>query len=137
MGCFDKVAELLFDFFAKLGVVAQEIACVFPALSDADIAVGEPCAGLCDDFVCNAHIENGTFLRNTFTVDNVELGNAERRRNLVFNDFDARAVSDRRIALFQRVILRTSKRMEAKNFSALPPVVVSGLPNITPTFSRS
>lgn len=49
MGCFDKVAELLFDFFAKLGVVAQEIACVFPALSDADIAVGEPCAGLCDD----------------------------------------------------------------------------------------
>ena len=103
MGCFDKVAELLFDFFAKLGVVAQEIACVFPALSDADIAVGEPCAGLCDDFVCNAHIENGTFLRNAFTVDNVELGNAERRRNLVFNDFDARAVSDGRIALFQRV----------------------------------
>ena len=34
-------------------------------------------------------------------------------------------------------ILRTSRRTEAKNLSALPPVVVSGLPNITPTFSRS
>ena len=33
-------------------------------------------------------------------------------------------------------ILRMSMRTEAKNFSALPPGVVSGLPNITPIFSR-
>ena len=34
-------------------------------------------------------------------------------------------------------ILRISIRTEEKNLSARPPVVVSGLPNMTPIFSRS
>jgi hypothetical protein len=65
--------------------------------------------------VLHPEIDDLAMARNAFAIENLELGLFEWRRNLVLDDLDARLVADDLVAF---------------------PVVVSGLPNITPIFMR-
>jgi hypothetical protein len=67
-------------------VLLQEGADVLAALSDALALVAVPCAALVDDVVEHREIEDVALARDALAVENVELGVAERRRYLVFND---------------------------------------------------
>ena len=82
-------------------------------------------------------VDDFTAARDTFTKHDVEFGFAERRSYLVLYDFDTYLVTDDFFAVFQlssATDVQTDRSIELR---ALPPVVVSGLPNITPIFSRN
>ena len=74
-------------------------------MANADIAIGEPGAGLADYLVVYAHIEDGAFTRNAFAVDDVELCNLKGRSDLVFDDLHTRTAADRIAALLERIYL--------------------------------
>ena len=76
--------------------------------------------------------------RNALAVHEVELRLPERGRHLVLDHLGAHAVAHDLAVLLDGVDAADvdAHRCE-KNLSARPPVVVSGLPNMTPIFSRS
>src|SRR3954469_13446416 len=51
-------------------------------------SVAEPRAALFDDVLSDAEVKQIAFLRDSFAIDDVELGFAERRSHLVLDDFD-------------------------------------------------
>src|SRR5207249_2021584 len=73
------------------------------ALAEARLLEGEPRAGLVDDAHRDTDIEQATLLRDAFAVHDVELGDAERRRDLVLHDLDSHAVADRLRAALDRL----------------------------------
>ena len=59
--------------------------------------------GLLDDVVVDAEVDEAALARDARAVQDVELGLLERRRHLVLDDLDARAVADRVGAVLQRL----------------------------------
>ena len=87
--------DLRLDVGADRGVVAQEALRRFAALAEARLAVGEPRAGLRHDVHRHADVEEPALAADPLAVHDVELGDPERRRDLVLDDLDADAVADR------------------------------------------
>src|SRR5205823_13934534 len=78
-----------------LGVVA--------ALAQALVAVREERAGLLDDVVLEAQVDQAALGRDALPILDVELGLAEWRRHLVLDDLHAHPVADGFDALLERL----------------------------------
>src|SRR3990167_2344147 len=92
-------ADLVFDFACQFGVLTQELAGVVLALTNLLATVGVPGARLLDDLGSDAQVDDLTFAADAFTVQDVELGCFERRRDLVLDDLDLGFVADDLVAL--------------------------------------
>ena len=77
--------HLAADLVHQRRVVAQELLGVLPALAQADVAVVEPGAALVDELVLDGQVEQVAFAADAAVVHQVELGLAERRRDLVLD----------------------------------------------------
>src|SRR5215469_1041824 len=67
---------------------------VFPALTDARLAVRIPRAGLTQDVLLETDVDKRPAAADAFAVGNVEFSDLEWRCDLVLDDFDARARAD-------------------------------------------
>ena len=83
------------------GFSDEELLRVVPALAEARLSVGEERARLGDDVVVDAEVEQAALVRDALAVLDVELGQLERRRDLVLDDLDADPVADRLGALLE------------------------------------
>src|ERR1019366_4614686 len=73
---------------------------VVAALADAFAAIAEPGAGLFDDIFGDAEVDQIAFAGGAFAVENVKLGLAEGRGDLVLDDLDAGAVANDGVSVF-------------------------------------
>src|SRR4051812_24755410 len=87
-------ADLLFDFLRELRTLLEEFAGIVLALADALALVAVPGAGLLDDALGRAHVDDLALTRNALAVHDFEFGFAERRRHLVLHHLHARLVAD-------------------------------------------
>src|SRR5574337_1751168 len=83
-------------------VVLEILAGVFLALADTFATVAVPGAGLFDQVVEHAQLDQFTFPGRAFAVQDFELGLSERRRNLVLDNFDPGLRTDHFLALLYR-----------------------------------
>src|SRR5581483_4447890 len=95
-------AQLVFDLLRGGRVVLEVLARVVLALADAFAAVAVPGAGLLDDLVVAAHVDELALARDAFAVQDFGDDLLERRRELVLDDLDARLVADDFLALLDR-----------------------------------
>src|ERR1035438_6799208 len=95
--------DLSLDLGCHIRVLAEELLGVLPALPDAEVAVAEPRAGLLDDLHLETDVDQLARLRDSLPEGDVELGDAERGRDLVFHDLDLRAIADDDLAVLDRV----------------------------------
>ena len=72
-------AHLTLDIVGDLGVIAQELLGVVAALTQADIAVVEPCAALLNDAQLDTQIDELTHLGDALAEHDVKLSLTERR----------------------------------------------------------
>src|SRR5215203_4237117 len=77
--------DLLLDLAGELGVVAEEVAGVLATLAELVAVVGEPGPRLLDEADVHADVEQAPLLGDPLAVDDVELGRAERRGQLVLD----------------------------------------------------
>src|SRR4051794_1736414 len=100
-------AELLLDLLLQLvgqvGVVTQEGPRVLLALAELIAVVGVPGAGLADEAVLDAHVDQAALPGDALPVEDVELGLLERRSHLVLDDLAAGPVADRLAAVLERL----------------------------------
>src|SRR5581483_11696398 len=96
-------ADLRLDLVPDLDVLAQELARVLAALPEPHLAVRDEGARLAQDAHLDADVEQAAFLRDALVVEDIELGCAERRRDLVLDDLDLRPDADRVLALLDRL----------------------------------
>src|SRR5579862_1025319 len=82
------------DLLEKIGILAQEIAHVLATLPETHVAIREPGAALVDDVGVDAHVEHAAGVRDALVVQDVELGRAERRGDLVLDNFDFDTAAD-------------------------------------------
>src|ERR1022692_3665123 len=95
--------ELLLDLVGKVRVVAQEIPGVLLALAELIAFVGVPGTGLADDCMLHAKVDQAALPADADAVQDVELGDLERRAALILDDFYAGAVTDGIGAVFERL----------------------------------
>src|SRR5918994_6790748 len=86
--------DLLLDLAGELGVVAEEVAGVLAALAELVAVVGEPGPRLLDEADVHTDIEQAPLLGDPLAVDDVELGRAERRGQLVLDYLGPGPVAD-------------------------------------------
>src|ERR1700722_3152008 len=98
-----NLAQVVLNFVADVGMLAQEKACVFASLPQALALVGNPRAGFFQQVFRDAGIEQIAFSRNSFAVNDVEFGFAEWRGHFVLHHFGARARADHAIAVLDRL----------------------------------
>src|SRR6202790_1846870 len=98
----DCGADLGLDLCRDVTVLSQPLAGVVLALADLVAVVRVPGAGLLDDVMHHAKLDDFAFTRNTFTVENIEQRFAKRRRDLVLDHFDPRFVGDDFLAALDR-----------------------------------
>ena len=84
---------------ADVRVVLEELLGVLAPLAEPLAAVGEPRAALLDDPLVDGEVEQVARARDALAVHDVELGFAERRRDLVLDDLHARAAADDGVAV--------------------------------------
>ena len=84
-------------------VLAEEVLRGLAALAESRLGEREPRAGLVDDVHRDADVEQAALLGDALAVHHVELGDAERRRDLVLHDLDAHPVADRVRAALDRL----------------------------------
>src|SRR5439155_4882612 len=94
----ELLADLRLDLGGELGVFLEEVAGVVLALADAVLLVLVPGAGLVDHAAVDPQLEDLAFERYPFTVENIEEGLAERRRDLVLHDLHASLGADDLVA---------------------------------------
>ncbi len=80
----------------------QELADVFLALTDSIFFVAVPGTGFVDDALRHAMLDDFTLAGDALAVEDLELGHPEWWRHLVFDDFDARLVTDDLVAFLYR-----------------------------------
>src|SRR5262249_49950821 len=90
----ELLAHLRLDRRGHVGRLGQEAARVPPALADAVAAEGVPGAGLLEDAVLRGEVDQLALLRDAGAVEDVELGLAERRRDLVLHHLHLGAAAD-------------------------------------------
>src|SRR5512133_3812925 len=95
--------DLLLDLAGQLGVVAEEVAGVLASLAALVAVVGEPGPRLLDEADVHADVEQAPLLGDPLAVDDVELGRAERRGQLVLDHLGPGPVADHLRAVLQRL----------------------------------
>src|SRR6266853_2815148 len=98
----DCGADLGLDLCRDVTVLSQPLAGVVLALADLVAVVRVPGAGLLDDVMHHAKLDDFAFTRNTFTVENIEQRLAKRRSDLVLDHLDPRFVADDFLAALDR-----------------------------------
>src|SRR5205823_10615800 len=99
----DLAADLAVDQGGDVRVGAEEVLRRLAALAEPGLLEREPRPGLRDDAHRDADVEQAAFLRDALAVHHVELGDAERRRDLVLHDLDPDTVADRLRARLDRL----------------------------------
>ena len=94
-------------------MLEQEITGVFLTLPDPIAVEAVPGAGLLDDVLLDAEIDDFAFTRDTDAVEDLELGRLERRRDLVLDDLDARLAAMTSSPFLIEPVRRISSRTEA------------------------
>src|SRR5436190_11356149 len=89
------------DLRRDLGMLAQEVARVLAALTDAIAAEGVPGAGLLDDALLGRDVDQLSLLGDAAAVQDVELRLAERRRYLVLHHLHLGAAADHLVAVLE------------------------------------
>src|SRR5262245_54615039 len=95
----ELAADAVFDGAADIRVLLEELLRVLAALAQTLAAVREPRARLLDDPLVDREIDEIAGARDAFTVHHVELGLAERWRDLVLHHLDPRATADHGVAV--------------------------------------
>src|SRR6184192_1795229 len=98
-----SVAHLRFDLRGDVLVLAEELLGVLAALSDALLAVVDPRTGLVEDRGREPHVEKSALARDALVREDLDLGDAERRRDLVLHDLDLHPAADHHVALLDRL----------------------------------
>src|SRR5580700_11614584 len=98
-------AYLLLDLAGDGLVLLQEVAHVVLALPDALALVAVPGAGLLDDPLGAAELDDLALAGNANAVHDLKLGFAKRRRNLVLHHLDAGHIADDFFAILDRTDL--------------------------------
>src|SRR5438309_1650629 len=98
-----SVAHLRFDLRGDVLVLAEELLGVLAALSDALLAVVDPRTGLVEDRRREPHVEKSALARDALVREDLDLGDAERRRDLVLHDLDLHPAADHHVALLDRL----------------------------------
>src|SRR5699024_8817919 len=97
--------ELLHDavlqLFGQLGVRLQEITSLFLALAELLTLIGEPGPRLLNNPGVHAEVKDRALSGNALTVEDVELGDLERRRDLILHDLQPGAVTPHILAVLQ------------------------------------
>src|SRR5438270_5004270 len=88
------LADLRLDLRGDVGVVAEELLRVLAPLTEARLAVVEPRAVLRHDAGEEAHVDEPALARDALDREDLELGEAERRRDLVLHDLHPHAATD-------------------------------------------
>src|SRR5436190_13732797 len=96
------VAQLLVDLVRHVRMLLEEHAGVVLALADALALVAVPGARLLDHVVQHPELDDLALARATLAVENLELGLAERRRELVLHDLHAGLGADHLLAALHR-----------------------------------
>ena len=92
----DLAADPAIDLRGDVGVVRlEEVLRRLATLAEPRLPEREPRAGLGHDVHRDADVEQAALLRDALAVHHVELGDPERRRDLVLHDLDADPVADR------------------------------------------
>src|SRR5215213_870974 len=99
----ERLVDLALDLLGDLRVLVEERLGVVAPLAEALGAVGEERPGLGDDVVLDPEVEDAARGRDALAELDVELGLAERRRDLVLDDLDADPVADRLGAVLERL----------------------------------
>src|SRR3954454_1258155 len=99
----ERLVDLALDLLRDLLVLVEEGLGVVAPLAEPLVAVGEERARLGDDVVLDPEVEDAARGRDALAELDVELGLAERRRDLVLDDLDADPVADRLGAVLQRL----------------------------------
>src|SRR5437764_10489727 len=98
-----RLVDLPLELLRGRGVLAQVRLDVSAALADPLVPVGQERPRLGDDVVRERRVEDAALGRYALAVLDVELGLAERGRDLVLDDLDADAVADGLDAVLQRL----------------------------------
>src|SRR5215471_588352 len=111
------------DRVVGLGVIDQELLRVLATLPYALAVEREPRAALLDDIraVRRREVDEIALARHALAVQDVELDLLERRRHLVLDDLDARAVADHRLFLLDRADaadVEADRRVELERVAA-------------------
>src|SRR4029077_11834039 len=101
-GCVGR-ADAAFDLFGQAGVALQEFFHVLTALAQALVAKAVEGATLAQDAEIGADVHDVADAADALVEHDVELGDAERRRDLVLDDLHAHAVADHVHALLDRL----------------------------------
>src|SRR5215469_5161949 len=113
--------DLLLDLVGEVRVGAQEVPGVLLALAELVALVGVPGAGLADDRLLHAQVDQAALPADSNSVQNIEFGGFERRCHLIFNDLYLGPVTDRLGAIFKRfdpAHIKTHGSIEFKRFTA-------------------
>src|SRR5690606_9234402 len=95
-------ADLRLDLLGDRRVLDQKLAHVLLALADAIPVVAVPGAGLLDDVLAHAEIDDLALARDALAVEDLELAHTERRRDLVLHHLHAGLVAEHLVALLDR-----------------------------------
>ena len=128
--------DFFLDLLGDLRIFLEVQPGLFFALAELHVAVAEPGAGAADDFLLHAQVEDVAFVADAVGVHHVELGDAERRGDLVLDDLGPHALADDLFAFLELADAADVDAAGGVELEARPPGVVSGLPNMTPIFSR-
>src|SRR5437762_2466904 len=96
-------AHLGVDLGGNVGMVAQELLRVLAALSDPRLAVIDPRAGFVENAHRDAHVDEPALARDALAREDLDLGDAEGRSDLVLHDLHLDATADDHVALFDRL----------------------------------
>src|SRR6185503_16392088 len=99
----DLAADAAVDLRGHRRVLLEEVLRSLATLAEPGLAEVEPGAGLADHVHRDADVEQAAFLGHALAVHDVELGDAERRRDLVLHDLDADPIADRVLAALDRL----------------------------------
>src|SRR5262245_33245392 len=95
------LADLALDLPGDFRMLIEEGARVLLALADTLAVVAEPGAGLLDETLRHADIDDFAVAGDAGAVQDLELRFAERRRDLVLHDLDAGLVADDFLAVLE------------------------------------
>src|SRR5207237_9332015 len=98
----EGLAHVRGDAAQEFRILAQGVLRVLAPLAEPLAAIGEPRARLLDDAVRHRQVEHVALARDARPAHDVELALAERRRDLVLDDLDLRAVADHAVAVLDR-----------------------------------
>src|SRR5207237_5792615 len=97
------LAHRRFDLGGAVLGIAQQLLRVLPALPDASLAVVDPRAGFVEDAGRDAHVDKPTLAGDALIRQDLDLGDAEGRGDVVLHALDLHAPADDHVALLDRL----------------------------------